>query len=112
LPSIDARSGVGRIDLILPPKATFELQATAERGEVVNDYGPPIEKETEGRTSTLKGKVGEGATVRLMANHGSVSVRKEGTEPSEIPPPPGPREKMPKPPQPPKPPKSKDSIIL
>ena len=110
LPSIDARSGVGRIDLILPLKATFELQATAERGEVVNDYGPPIEKETEGRTSTLKGKVGDGPTLRLTANRGSVSVRQEGTVPSEIPPPPGQSGKFPKPPAPPKPPKA--SVIL
>ena len=42
----------------------------------------------EGRTATLKGKVGEGPSVRLTANRGSVSVRKEGTLPSEIPPPP------------------------
>jgi DUF4097 and DUF4098 domain-containing protein YvlB len=112
LPSIDARSGVGRIDLILPPKATFDLQATAERGEVVNDFGSPIEKETEGRTSTLKGKVGEGPTLRLTANHGSVSVRKEGTLPSAIPPPPGGGGKIPKPPSPPKPKSTKDSVIL
>jgi len=110
LPSIDARSGVGRIDLILPSKATFELQATAERGEVVNDYGTPIEKETEGRTSTLKGKVGEGPMLRLTANRGSVSVRKEGTLPSEIPPPPGPGGKVPKFPSPVK--GNKDSVIL
>jgi DUF4097 and DUF4098 domain-containing protein YvlB len=110
LPSIDARSGMGRIDLILPPKATFDLQATAERGEVVNDYGPPLEKDTEGRTSTLKGKVGDGPTVRLTANRGSVSVRKEGAAPSEIPPPPGPPGKTPPPPAKPKSPK--DSVIL
>lgn len=110
LPSIDARSAVGRIDLILPPKAMFELQATAERGEVVNDFGDPIVKDTEGRTSTLKGKVGEGPMLRLTANRGSVSVRKEGTVPSEIPPPPGPGGKTPKPPMPPK--GKKDSVIL
>jgi len=113
LPSIDARSGVGRIDLILPEKAAFELQATAERGEVVNDFGPPIEKESEGRTATLKGKVGEGPMLRLTANRGSVSVRKEGTVPSEIPPPPGPpdkRDKFQKPAVKTK--ASKDTVIL
>jgi DUF4097 and DUF4098 domain-containing protein YvlB len=110
LPSIDARTGVGRIDLIVPPRATFEVLATAERGEVVNDYGPPLEKETEGRTSTLKGKVGDGPTLRLTANRGSVSVRKEGTVPSEIPPPPGPGGKLPKLPSPAKP--KKDTVIL
>ncbi|MBZ5624652.1 MAG: DUF4097 domain-containing protein [Acidobacteriia bacterium] len=110
VPSIDARSGVGRIDLILPPKATFDLQATSERGEVVNDFGPPLEKETEGRTTTLKGKVGDGPTLRLMANRGSVSVRKEGTVPSEIPAPPGRSDKPPKPPAKPK--AAKDTVVL
>jgi hypothetical protein len=97
--AIDARSGVGRIELILPEKASFDLQATAERGEAVNDYGAAIQRETEGRTSTLKGRVGDGPTIRLTASRGSVAVRREGSEPSEIPPPAG---KMPKPPMPPK----------
>ena len=48
----------GRIELVLPEKAKFDLQATAERGEAVNDFGDAIQKETEGRTSTLKGRVG------------------------------------------------------
>jgi hypothetical protein len=99
--SIEARSGFGRIELVLPEKAHFDLQATAERGEVVNDFGPQISKEVEGRTSTLKGRVGDGPNIRITANRGSVSVRKEGTMPSEIPPPPG---RMPKAPLPPKPP--------
>ena len=85
LPSIEARSGIGRIDLILPPKAAFDLLATAEHGEAVNDFGPPVEKETEGRATTLKGKVGDGPTIRLTATRGSVAVRKEGTLPSEVP---------------------------
>ncbi len=60
LSSIEAHSGAGRIDLVLPEKAAFQLQATAERGEAVNDYGPQIQKEVEGRTATLTGKVGDG----------------------------------------------------
>ena len=103
VPSIDARSGFGRIDLVLPPKSDFDLQATAERGEVVNDFGPPIEKEVEGRRATLKGRVGDGPAIRITANRGSVSVRKEGMPPAEIPD--MPPRKMPKPPLPPKPPK-------
>jgi DUF4097 and DUF4098 domain-containing protein YvlB len=98
LPIIDARSGIGRIDLILPEKSTFELEATAERGEVVNDYGPQIQKDTEGRTAMLKGKVGEGPSIRLVAGRGSVSVRKEGSLPSQIPEP----ADTPRPPRPPK----------
>jgi hypothetical protein len=100
VPAIEARSGMGRIELVLPEKATFDLHATAERGEAVNDFGSAIQLETEGRTNTLKGKVGNGPAIRLTANRGSVSVRKEGSPPSEISPPP----RSPRPPKLPKPP--------
>ena len=85
----------GRIDLVLPEKAAFQLDATAEQGEAVNDFGAPITSDTEGRTSTLKGKVGNGPTIQLTARRGSVSVRKEGMAPSEVSPP--------EPPEPPSP---------
>jgi DUF4097 and DUF4098 domain-containing protein YvlB len=85
MPSIDARSGSGRIDLVLPEKAAFDLQATAEKGEVTNDFGSQIRSDKEGRTSTMKGKVGDGPSVKLTANRGSVSIRKEGTLPAEAP---------------------------
>lgn len=84
LPSIDARSGSGRIDLVLSPTALFNLVATAETGDAVNDYGPPIRKEVSGRTATLTGGVGNGPTIRLTANRGWISVRREGT-PSSLP---------------------------
>jgi len=85
LPKIEAHSGVGRIDLVLPDKAAFQLQATAEHGEATNDFGPAIQKETDGRTATLKGTVGTGPMIRITADRGSVSVRKEGTPPSDHP---------------------------
>jgi hypothetical protein len=98
--AIEARSGIGNIELALPEKATFQLDATAQRGDATNSYGPPIQSENEGRTNTLKGKVGDGPAIRLNADHGSVEVRKAGT-PSSLP-------STPPPPQPPKPPKAKD----
>ena len=102
MPSIDARSANGKIDLVLPPKAAFNLQATAETGDAINDFGPPIQKEVNGRTAILTGKVGDGPTIRLTTERGWISVRKEGSVsslPDEEPP------HMPKPPEPPKPPK-------
>jgi DUF4097 and DUF4098 domain-containing protein YvlB len=84
MPSIDARSTNGKIDLALPPKANFNLQATAETGDAVNDFGPPIQKEVNGRSATLTGKVGEGPTIRLTTGRGWISVRKEGSPPSQI----------------------------
>jgi DUF4097 and DUF4098 domain-containing protein YvlB len=96
--AIEARSGNGRIDLVLPDKSAFDLVAVAERGEAVNDYGSSLRLETEGRTNSLLGKVGDGPAIRLKANHGSVSVRREGSLPSEIPPPPKPG-RAPRPPK-------------
>ena len=77
LPSIEAHSGGGRIELALPPNAAFQLEATAERGEAINDFGDPIQREPEGHSATLKGKVGNGPLIHLTASHGSVEVRKE-----------------------------------
>ena len=105
LAAIEARSGSGKIELLLPAKAAFQLEATAERGDAVNDFGPQIQKQSEGRSATLKGKVGDGPNIKLTANRGWISVRKEGTMPSEVLP--GtPRDGSPRPPVPPKPPKS------
>jgi putative adhesin len=104
MPTIEVRSGTGRVELIVPEKAAFQLEATAEHGDAINDYGPPIQKESDGRTSVLKGSVGSGPTVHLTANRGSVEIRKEGTTPSDIgaPAPPD------APPAPPKVPRAKD----
>ncbi len=99
LSAIQARSGSGRIDLVLPDKATFEIQGTAERGETYNDFGPGIRQENDGRTATLKGKVGDGPTIRLSVNRGAITLRKEGVAPSQVPPPPG---RAPRPPKTPK----------
>jgi hypothetical protein len=93
LPKIEAKSRTGRIELVLPEKAAFELQATAEQGDAVNDFGPGIKKEVDGRTATLKGKVGNGPAILLTTSRGTVSVRRSGLAP-------------PAPPSPPKPPRS------
>jgi hypothetical protein len=109
LAAIEARTGVGKIELVLPEKSAFQLEATAEHGDAINDFGPQIRKESEGRAATLKGKVGEGPNIKITSNRGSIEVRREGTEPSEILPE---TPKGPMPPQPPKPPKSlKDSEV-
>jgi Toastrack DUF4097 len=118
VPSIQARSGNGRVDLILPDKATFDLEATAERGEAFNGFGSGIRQEREGRTATLRGRVGDGPSIRLVANRGTVSVRKQGVpadfsdNPDATVPPPPPGGHVPPPPKPPKTPKElKDSEV-
>jgi hypothetical protein len=84
LSGIEARSGAGKIELLLPDKATFQLEATAEHGDAVNDYGPPITKEEGARSAVLRGKVGDGPNIKITSQRGWVSVRKEGNLPSEV----------------------------
>jgi DUF4097 and DUF4098 domain-containing protein YvlB len=78
LASIDARTGNGAIELALPSNAAFQLQATAERGDATNDFGTPIERQQDGRSATLKGSTGAGPTITVTANHGSITVSKDG----------------------------------
>ncbi len=80
LAKIDARSRIGKIELSLPEKAAFALVATTEHGEVLNDFGPQIQRQTNGRAATLKGTVGQGPTIAITTQHGSVLVRKAGTD--------------------------------
>src|SRR5207245_11484834 len=78
LSPIEARSGAGKVELLIPEKATFQLEATAEHGDALNDYGPPITKEEGSRSATLRGKVGEGPNLKITSQRGWVSVRTEG----------------------------------
>ena len=54
LAKIEVRSQSGQIDLVLPDKAGFQLVANTDHGEAVNDFGPPIQKETDGQAASLK----------------------------------------------------------
>ena len=59
----------------------------------------------DGRSATLKGTVGDGPVIKLTANRGWISVRPDGTLPSEVLPD-TPGDRRPRPPMPPKPPKT------
>ena len=76
LAKIEARSRTGKIEIVLPEKATFQLQATTEHGEALNDFGPPIRQERDGRAASLKGAVGSGPSITVSTERGMVSVRK------------------------------------
>lgn len=80
LAKIEARSRTGQINLVLPDRAAFQLVASTDHGDAVNDFGPSIQKETDGRAASLKGNVGQGATIHLVTGRGTVSVRKAGAE--------------------------------
>jgi DUF4097 and DUF4098 domain-containing protein YvlB len=85
LAKIEARSRSGQISLALPEKAAFQLLATTDHGEAVNEFGAPIqvEKEGEGRSASLKGTVGQGPSIHLVTDRGTVTVRKAGGQSEE-----------------------------
>lgn len=82
VPRIEAKSSSGRIELLLPPKAGFQLEASTGHGEAINEFGPALKVEEAGRSATLKGKVGEGATIHLATGRGNVAVRRSGSDPA------------------------------
>jgi hypothetical protein len=90
---IDVQTHSGSIQLALPDKAQFVLRATAHRGEVQNEYGEPLEVETEGRGGQITGDIGGGPPVTLTTDRGEIVVRKAfgDFEPPKAPVPPLPR---------------------
>ncbi|MGH9558457.1 MAG: DUF4097 family beta strand repeat-containing protein, partial [Bryobacteraceae bacterium] len=77
LARINAQTRSGDIELSIPPGANFNLTATAEHGEVVNDFGAPLNSAGEGGFGgTLRGSVGSGPDVKLHTDRGTITVRK------------------------------------
>jgi hypothetical protein len=72
---IDARTRIGDIDLALAPGAKFDLTASSNRGDVENEYGPPVTFESNKRGGTLHGSNG-GPSVSAHTDRGKVTVRR------------------------------------
>jgi hypothetical protein len=112
LSKIEARTRFGAIDFAAPPNAAFQIAATADRGEITNDFGGGLNPENHGRGMSLKGSVGEGPRVVLSTDRGSITIRKStGEEAQAFPdlPPANPR-RIPAPPKPPEPAQSLQPI--
>ena len=67
----------GDLELALPEKATFQLTATTDHGELDNSFGPAFREETEHGGGTISGRAGTGEGPQLEAStrRGSVVVR-------------------------------------
>jgi hypothetical protein len=76
VPKMDVTTRAGHIDLALPDGAKFTLKATANKGEVTNDFGSPLQVNEEGRGAVLSGNVGDGPALTLNTDRGSITVRK------------------------------------
>jgi DUF4097 and DUF4098 domain-containing protein YvlB len=85
LGKIEVHTRSGAIELAIPEKAKFDLNASTDRGEITNDYGGNFRAENSGRGATLKGNVDDGPRVNLTTNHGNITVRKStGTEQTTV----------------------------
>ena len=92
---IDNRNG--DVQLSLPEKASFRLDAHARDGEIQSDY-PELQINSEGPEAKASGIVGSGtAHIVLNNEHDGIEIRKGSAAP-------------PRPPEPPRPPKSGKSL--
>ena len=82
----------GGIELTLPAKSSFQIEASSRHGEVECDF-PGLTLNKEAQTPTITGTFGKGGpAVRLSASYGSVRLMRQGL-------------RLPAPPEPPPPPK-------
>lgn len=76
VPKIDAHTRNGDVTLALPEHADFQLEGTTAQGEVENEYGSPLEVNSQGRSATVSGRSGSGPVVSVGTNRGMLAVRK------------------------------------
>jgi DUF4097 and DUF4098 domain-containing protein YvlB len=76
LPRIDLHSHNGDIVVALPDKAAFELKGSTSQGEVNNEFGGPLQTHTSGRSATIQGQTGNGPSITLTTDRGTVSVKR------------------------------------
>ncbi len=65
----------GGVDLILPAKASFQIQATSEKGNISSDYG--LNTNSQNGNNTASGQVGSGGPkIQINSQHGDVNIKK------------------------------------
>jgi hypothetical protein len=74
--SIQVDNQKGDVDLVLPPSASFELTATARRGDIESDFSE-LRVEGEGENHNANGSVGKGGPqLQINNQYGDISIRK------------------------------------
>lgn len=76
LPKIDVHTHSGDIQLSLPDKAAFQLNASTSRGEADNSFGAPLETRTANQRASIVGQTGPGPVITAATDRGSIAVRK------------------------------------
>ena len=78
LDRMDVRTNAGNIDLTVPQAAQFVLAASAEHGDIDNEFGGNFTQRGEHMGATLTGAAGGGATLTLSTGRGNITLRKGG----------------------------------
>jgi DUF4097 and DUF4098 domain-containing protein YvlB len=75
---VEVSTESGNIELVLPPKSSFEVHAESRKGEIDSDFRDPEFKETKQREGArLEGKIGaKGPQIRLRTTYGTIHLRK------------------------------------
>ncbi len=76
LARIGVRSHNGNVDLTLPERAEFNLNAHTGQGEVHNEFGDGVRTEMEGRSGSLRSQGGRGPAVDIVTDRGAITVKK------------------------------------
>jgi len=77
---MEIKTRAGNIVFGVPEKASFDLRAESEKGDVENEFGPPFQADSSGRGGSLRGSTGDGPSVVLTTGRGSVTIRKDSGE--------------------------------
>jgi hypothetical protein len=80
---IDARTGTGNIDVVVPAGTRFELKAKTDRGEIFNDFEGLVKVSSEQRGARASGGAG-GPALTLTTDRGEISLRKSDSGSSSI----------------------------
>ncbi|MDP9171101.1 MAG: DUF4097 family beta strand repeat-containing protein [Acidobacteriota bacterium] len=76
LPRMEVRSHSGDITVTVPPNAGFEVDGRTAHGEIENEFGEPLETQTDRNAGTIKGHTGAGPKLSLNTERGKLSIRK------------------------------------
>jgi DUF4097 and DUF4098 domain-containing protein YvlB len=76
LARMDVKCHEGNVDISLPTDGAFSLKASAQQGDINNDYGDGLIADTEGRANSLRSPKEDGPAVVLTSDRGEISVRK------------------------------------
>jgi len=78
LRDIEVENHSGPVEVAIPAKAEFQVEATARRGSVDSEF-PSLEMGRKTETGWIKGQVGQaGATLKLSTSYGAIRLKRIG----------------------------------